>query len=197
MNARMNTPEQEIIEGCLKGEEQYFKLLYERFFGKMLAACMKYARDREEARDITHDGFIRVFKNLGQYTYKGSFEGWIRRIMVNNAINHYRQNKNLYKTSSLDELDEKGFEVIENQYGESATDYLYDNNELMEMIQALPPVYRMVFNLYVFEGFSHKEISAELGITESTSRSNLAKARTKLQKELTKKNNSIKIPHAV
>ncbi|MCX6183333.1 MAG: RNA polymerase sigma factor [Bacteroidetes bacterium] len=175
--------EKEVIEGCIKGNERDFKTFYSHFYGKMFHACVRYAKDREEAKDIVQEGFLRVFKNLDQFDFKGSLEGWVRRVMVNSAINHYRkQMKDIInymeddKVVYLEKHEEESYESPEN----------ISSEQLLAMVQSLTPVYRTVFNLSVMEGFSHKEISESLGITESTSRSNLAKARIKLQEMVNK-----------
>ena len=142
----------------------------------MFAVCLQYAGDYEDAKDVLQEGFIRVFQNLHQYQRKGSFEGWIRRIMINTALEKYRDKYYLNRVDNQDEKIEEGMddEVLEDL---SAQD-------LMKMIQELSPKYRMVFNLYAIEGYSHKEISALLNISEGTSKSNLSRARAILKGKL-------------
>jgi RNA polymerase sigma factor (sigma-70 family) len=170
--------EKEIVQGCLNGNERDFKTFYSHYYGKMLNACVRYAKDKEEAKDIVQEGFIRVFKNLHQFDFQGSLEGWVRRVIVNTAINHYRK----YIKDIVNYMEDErvvNMEKYEDDNQESAE--TISSEHILAMVQNLTPVYRAVFNLSVMEGYSHKEISEALGITESTSRSNLAKARIKLQ----------------
>ena len=154
--------------------------MYERFYGKMLAVCYRYARDHDEAQDIAHEGFIRVFDKLKSFKNTGSLEGWIRRIVVNNAIDYVRAKKKLV----FDNEDET---VLGNIYDEEYD--LVDANLakkmkaelLIELIQKLSPAYKTVFSLYVLEDYSHKDIAEALGISVGTSKSNLAKAKMKLK----------------
>lgn len=190
---KIKQEEQQIINGCIEGKEKYHKILYERYYGKMLMVCMRYSKDREEAKDVLHEGYIRVFKNLDQYHFEGSFEGWIRKIMVNTSINYFKRNNMRNITDYV------GDDIKDIEAGE----YLVDVNnvlseiaakDLLSLIQQLPPAYKLVFNLHALEGNSHKEIAELLNITESTSRSNLTKARSKLQQQITqlrKENNVI------
>ncbi len=173
------TTEKNIIKSCLNGEAQGHKALFEMFYGKMMLVCLRYASDKDEAKDLLQEGFMKVFKNLPSYKQEGSFEGWIRRIMVHNAINAYHQNKKFYQNFSLDDNDLPDFEVT----SEDVLDKIsYD--ELLNLVQTLSPAYKAVFNLYAIEGYSHKEIAELLLISEGTSKSNLAKARLKLQKQV-------------
>jgi len=165
--------EEDIVEGCLKGSRKYQKLLYEKYYGSMMAVCMRYTQDREEARDVLHEGFMKVYKNLSKYSKGTNLGAWIRRIMVNTAIDHYRKNA---KRPNLIEINHAVHEIdIQDVVSDMSAD------EILKMVQRLSPAYRTVFNLYVIEGYSHKEIGAMLGISEGTSKSNLAKARGKLQ----------------
>ena len=191
----VKTEEIEIIEGCLKGQEKYYKILYLKYFDKMLNVCARYTKDREEAKDVLHEGYIKVYKSLEKFERKGSFEGWIRKIMVYTAINHY--NKNSVPSLSDYTTDEQQQEYLLNQMVDSQ-DVIQEmsHRELLEMIQQLPPVYKMVFNLYVIEGYSHKEIAEQLNINEGTSRSNLAKARLNLQKQITEQKKTEAIRYA-
>ncbi len=165
--------EAEIIEGCINGGRKYQKLLYERYYGSMMVVCMRYTQDREEARDVLHEGFMKVFRNIEKFTQGTNLGAWIRRIMVNTAIDHYRKNA---KGPNLVEINQAVHEI-------DVQDVVSDMSaeEILGMVQRLSPAYRMVFNLYVIEGYSHKEVGELLGISEGTSKSNLAKARAKLQ----------------
>ncbi len=169
--------EQELVNGCLKGEVAYQRILYKRYAGKMLMVCLRYAKSREEAEDVLQEGFITVFEKLGQFKMQGSFEGWIRRIMVNKSIENYRKVARLFPLTNVDEM-ENAF-VGTNDVAGSV-----DTKDLLNMIHSLPPKYKMVFNLYVFEGMSHQEIAETLNIAIGTSKSNLSDARTILKKKL-------------
>lgn len=170
--------EEEIVEGCLQGGRKYQKLMYEKYYGSMMVVCMRYSSDREEARDILHEGFMKVFTNLGKYRRGTNLGAWVRRIMINTAIDHYRK---LAKRPNLVEINHAVHEI-------DMSDVVSDMSaaEILEMVQKLSPAYRTVFNLYVIEGYAHKEVGKMLGISEGTSKSNLAKARAKLQKMIHK-----------
>ncbi|RMG64238.1 MAG: sigma-70 family RNA polymerase sigma factor [Bacteroidetes bacterium] len=173
--------EDEIVAGCLQGGRKYQKMLYERFYGSMMVVCMRYTNNREEARDVLHEGFMKVFRNLKKFTPGTNLGAWIRRIMINTAIDHYRKTA---KRPNLVEINHAVHEV-------DAHDVVADLSaeEILAMVQKLSPAYRMVFNLYVIEGYSHKEVGELLGISEGTSKSNLAKARAKLQNMILKSRN--------
>lgn len=176
--------EKEIIDGCIRGIEKYQKMLYYQYFSKMMAVCMRYARDKDEAQDLLHEGYIKVYKNIGQFQWNGSFEGWIRRIMVNTAINYYHKNYLTRITDYVDTSPDKSDEhYTPEHFVESKPDAIsaISAQELLNMVQNLSPAYKMVFNLYAIEGYTHKEIAEKLNVTEGTSKSNLAKARMKLQ----------------
>lgn len=169
---------EKIIQGCLRGDRISQKQLFDRYSGKMLAVCMRYARHRMEAEDLLQDGFIKVFSNLSQYKSEGPFEQWVRKIMINNAI------KNCNRKSFQNEYN-VGDELPETTEEPEVIDHMAEN-ELLQMISELPDGYRVVFNLYAIEGFSHREIADTLKIEESTSRSQLVKARKALQDKLLK-----------
>ena len=147
----------------------------------MFAVCLRYAQNREEAEDILHEGFMKVFENIDKFRKEGSLEGWIRKIIYNTAIQKYRQRK-------LDNQTIRMEDYHTNNINHSSNDILSQIGvkELLLMIQKLPPKYKMVFNLYVFEGLKHREIADKLGVTEGTSKSNLSDARTILQREINK-----------
>jgi RNA polymerase sigma factor (sigma-70 family) len=166
-----------IIEGCKAGDRKAQNELYRMFAPKMFAVCLRYARDYDEARDNLQDGFINVYQHIGQFGFKGSFEGWVRRIMVNVSLQKYRSQFMLYPLS--------GQEKNEDLSLENVTDMMSEQ-DLLSLIRELPPRYKLVFNLYAIEGYNHKEIAAMLGITEGTSKSNLSRARDILQDKLKK-----------
>ncbi len=165
-------------KGCLAGDRRDQELLYRRHASKLYAVCLQYSGNEEEARDILQEGFIKIFENLENYKHEGSFEGWMRRITVNTALEKYRSRHNLYRVDDIDNIPEPEAEP-ENQ------DYAgLDANDLLEIIRELPPKYRIVFNLYAIEGYSHKEIGKMINISEGTSKSNLSRARTILQRRV-------------
>ncbi|MBS1947926.1 MAG: sigma-70 family RNA polymerase sigma factor [Bacteroidetes bacterium] len=170
-----------IINGCLAGDRAAQAELYSTYCRKMMGVCMWYAKNREEAEEILQDGFVRVFKYLRTFKGEGSFEGWMRKTMVSAALSKYRN-----KSTHLRPVAEFNTDNY-NIYEEPSFIYQYDEKELVKLIQTLSPAYRIVFNLYVFEGMKHREIAAALNISESTSKSNLADARKILQAALTKK----------
>jgi RNA polymerase sigma factor (sigma-70 family) len=167
-----------IISGCLKGNRRDQELLYRRHAAKFYAVCLQYAGNDEEARDILQEGFIKIFENLIHYKHEGSFEGWMRKIMVNTALEKFRSKHNLYRVDDIDQITEPDAQPDNYDYsGLEATD-------LLGIIRELPPKYRMVFNLFAIEGYSHKEISRMVNISEGTSKSNLARARIILQRRV-------------
>jgi RNA polymerase sigma factor (sigma-70 family) len=172
-----NIPESDLIKGCLKGNPQMQEELYRRFSPKMYAVCLRYAQDSDDARDLLQEGFIKVYRNLDRYRGEGSFEGWIRRIFVNTAIEYYRK-----KSLEYSRVSEKEETTIADA-DISVLDELAVK-DIIGLIQELAPGYRAVFNLYVIEGFSHKEIADMLNISEGTSKSQLARAKSILQKKV-------------
>lgn len=167
-------PDEQLIKGCLKDKPAAQKALYDKYASKMFGICLRYSRHRHNAEDLLQEGFIKVFRYLKNFRGDGSFEGWLRRIFVNTAIEHYRKNSPMY---SMQEIPEKWHQVDENTaIGDMSAD------ELMSLVNALSDGYRMVFNLYVIEGLNHREIGERLGISEGTSKSQLARARALLQK---------------
>lgn len=165
-----------IIEGCRRKNREAQRLLYEMFSAPMFGVCLRYAGSREDAQDVLHEGFLKIYEKITQFEFRGSFEGWIRRIMVNTALERYRGE---HKSVNLQE------ELTE--YDISMSTEMNDNvtvKELLSMIRELTPQYRLVFNLYAIEGYSHKEISNMLNISEGTSKSNLSRARSILQEKV-------------
>ena len=167
-----------IVKGCLNGDRRDQELLYRRYSPRLYAASLQYTGNDEEARDILQEGFIKIFGSLSQYKNEGSFEGWMRRIIVNTALEKYRTRFNLYRVDDIDSIDES-------ETASDTDDYTgLEVEDMLTLIRALPPKYRMVFNLYAIEGYSHKEIASLLNISEGTSKSNLSRARAILQKRL-------------
>ncbi|MCE1198229.1 MAG: RNA polymerase sigma factor [Marinilabiliales bacterium] len=167
---------EEIIYKCRKGNSGAQTALYNLFASKMYGVCLRYARDKDEAQDILQEGFIRVFLKMDQYEFKGSFEGWMRKIMVNAALERFRKNDKLYPVEEI--------RVYESAEWADETTSAIDAADLMKMIQELPPRYKMVFNLYAIEGYSHQEIGELMNISEGTCKSNLSRARAILQKKV-------------
>ena len=170
--------EEELIKGCIRENAACQKEVFNRFAGRMLGVCQRYARNTADAEDILQDAFIKVFNKIGQFKFEGSFEGWVRRIAVNTALKKY----------SLIRYDKEftGYDINENQEGQSepaAFSHLTEK-DLLVLINSLPDGYRLIFNLYVIEGYQHEEIAGMLGIQPGTSRSQLVKARTLLQKQI-------------
>lgn len=170
--------EKELIKGCLREDRRCQKEVFRRYAGKMLAACRRYTRHQMEAEDIVQDAFIKVFDRIGQFRGQGSFEGWIRRIVIHTAL------KNYSKSSFQKEL--IGMEDYNDQPVSPKALSELQQEDILREISKLPDGYKLVFNLYVIEGYSHKEIAKSLGIEESTSRSQLTKARKMLQYRLLK-----------
>lgn len=175
-----------LVEGCLKQDRRSQQRVYEMFFGKMLAVCMRYEHDRDSAMDLLQEGFIKLFANIGKYKFDGSFEGWVRRIFVNNAIDNFRRKKHEILVPEEDHhLARLSTDEDEIRFAEDELEPINPQDVLAAM-QQLTPAYQMVFNLYVMENYQHKEIAEMLGINIGTSKSNLAKARANIQRILKK-----------
>lgn len=169
---------QKLIEGCLARDRHCQRRIYDIYGPSMMSLCLRYSKNREEAEEVLQDGFLQMYKYISQCKNNGSFEGWLRKIMINCALQRFRGKARRYNQIYL----------VEEQYFINTECDLMDRlseKELIGLIQTLPPAYRMVFNLYVFEGMKHREIAALLNITEGTSKSNLSDARSILRKHLT------------
>lgn len=166
--------ETDLIKGCIQGSPEMQRALYERFSPKMYGVCLRYCDNPEDASDVLQEGFIKVYKSLSKFRSEGSFEGWIRRIFVNTAIEHYRKKVKLYNVT----------EAQENTIEDTELDILSSLavKDILNIINELSPGYKQVFNMHVIEGYSHKEIAGILGITEGTSKSQLARAKGVLKK---------------
>lgn len=169
--------ETDLISGCIQGDRQMQEELYNRFSGKMYAVCLRYANNPDDAQDLLQEGFVKVYRNLHRFRAEGSFEGWIRRVFINSSIEHFRK-----KSLQLSKVSDREENTIEDT-DISALDNLAEK-DIINLIQQLSPGYRTVFNLYVIEGYSHREIGEKLGISEGTSKSQLARARSILQKKV-------------
>lgn len=173
---------QRMIEGCIENDRKSQELLYKKLYAFAMKICMRYADNRSSAAEIVNDGFFKAFTNIEKYDQSKPFLAWLSKIMYNVSIDYYRSN---LKWTHL-----VGLEKSEHKPDESAVEHKLDYEDLLTMIQRLPPAYRIVFNLYAVDGFSHEEIADMTGISVSTSRSNLYKARQKLQQMLS-------VPHSV
>ena len=167
---------QTLWDGCLRNDRKQQEMLYRMLAPKMLAVCMRYAKDKDEAQDILQEGFIKMFKNMNNYRGEGSLEGWIRRIMVHSAISRYRKAKTMML---VDDFAEQNIPMGSNDNANGL-----EAQDLMQMVEELPTTYRSVFNMYAIEGYSHQEISGKLGMTELLSRTTLHRARTILKNKL-------------
>jgi RNA polymerase sigma-70 factor (ECF subfamily) len=171
--------ENELIDGCLNNDRKAQKLLYEKYSSKMFGVCMRYAKSKEEAEDILSDSFVQVFVKLSSFKREGSFEGWIRRIVVNTSITAYRNNLKFNLNDEISEVHQLSDD------NETAIDLL-NVQQIKSIIQQMPDGYRMIFNLYVIEGYNHREIADLVGINEGTSKSQFSKAKKWLQNRLIK-----------
>jgi len=175
-----------LIDACLRNNRKSQQLVFRTFYGKMMAVCRRYTSDDDQAKDIVQDGFIKVFKNLERFNYQGSFEGWIRRIMVNTAIDFTRKQKSSNQLSNETKpIEDYGDIAIEDEE-EIPEEFQLEVSDIKKGMSELSTAYRNVFNLYVFENYSHQEIAEELNISVGTSKSNLAKARANMKKILLK-----------
>jgi RNA polymerase sigma factor (sigma-70 family) len=166
-----------LIKECSRGNAKAQRALFDKFAPKMLAVCMRYLKNIDEAEDALQDGFVKVFQKIPEFKMEGSLEGWIRRIMVNNSLDAIRRNKKQLLEDDVDSVQHKVF----------FTDFQFDNMDLqylMKIIQSLPDGYRVVFNMFAIEGYSHKEIAETLGVSENTSKSQYSRARALLRDKL-------------
>jgi len=171
-----------LVKCCKDGQRKSQEMLYKQFAAKMLGVCMRYATDKMEAEDMLQNGFIKVFQKIADYRGDGSFEGWVRRIMVHSSIEYYRRH---HKMMRVVDIDEAGHEPSVNAAASSSL----EAKDLLVLIKALSPGYRMVFNLYAIDGYSHKEIAEIVGISEGASKSQLSRARAILKEQILKIDN--------
>lgn len=172
---------QHIIQQCLTGSESAMKQFYQHFHSYALKVCLSYVENQDDAVEIMNDGFLKIFRNLHKQQDLVLLTGWIRKIMVNTAIDYYRQNQYQKNNRPLT----KAKIQITNDYGDESVYAQLSAEEIMKQVQKLPAPYRIVFNLYVIEGYSHREIAERLEIAESTSRSHLSEANSRLRELLT------------
>lgn len=171
--------ESDLISGCLSGNRLMQEALYQRFSAKMYAVCLRYCNNPSDAGDLLQEGFVKVFRNLEKYRGEGSFEGWIRRIFVNTSIEQFRKKQRIQPVA-----DTSGIEV--DDHALNMLDH-FAERDIIQLIQQLSPGYRQIFNMYVIEGYNHKEIADLLQISEGTSKSQLARAKAILRKLIEEK----------
>jgi len=175
--------EKELVKGCIRNDRRFQELLYRRYFAKMMAMCLRHTHDREQAMDIVNNGFLRVFKKLHTFQFKGSLEGWVRRLVYHSISDYFRKNAKYIQHIVLEEKD--------NSQPEKAYQNLFFE-DILKMVDRLPPATKDVFRLYAIEGYTHKEIAVNLGISEGTSKWHLSNARAKLRSML-EQNNDYKL----
>jgi len=168
---------EEIIEGCKKNNRKAQKQLYEKYAPVLMGICIRYANSTDEAHDILQDSFIKILRQIKQFENKGSFEGWMRRIVVNTAISNYRKNLKHYNQYNIDD-------VYTDSHSTSMFEADFTHDELLKIIHTLPDGYRLVFNLYAIEGYKHKEIAEMLNIDIATSKSQYSRAKKVLRKKM-------------
>ncbi len=170
------TSDEILIPLSIDGNRAAQKAIFDKYASRLMGVCMRYAVDQPAAEDILQEGFIKAFRNLNKFRNEGSFEGWLRRIMINTAIEIYRKKNHLYPVLEIETQNERV--TYDNVVSDLAAE------DLMQMVMHLSPGYRTVFNLYAVEGYSHKEIAEQLNISEGTSKSQLARARYILMKKV-------------
>jgi RNA polymerase sigma-70 factor (ECF subfamily) len=186
MNFSKNTDE-EILKGCKAGKRYFQNLLYEKYARSLFAVCLRYSPNYHEAEDLLQESFVKIFQSIRDYRGEGSFEGWMRRIVVNSAITAFKRNSRNPLHHSVETIEDQSAET-ENEEDIFTHINPAQAQSIMGLIQELPVGYNQIFNLYVFDGYTHKEISELLQISENTSKSQLAKARKYLRRKLTEGN---------
>ena len=187
MDLRDRKDIEELIRGCIKGQRKYQEILHRAFYSKMLVVCLRYAQNRAEAEDLLHDGFMKLYQKLPKYNHQGSFEGWIRRIITNNSIDFIRKRKEF--TVGITSDNENFINDRQDDSKETLEEIelnKFKAEQIIKAIQELTPAYKAVFNMYILDNMTHKEIAEELGISVGTSKSNLSKAKLKIKDILSK-----------
>lgn len=169
--------EELLIKECLKNNRNAQKQLYDKYASKLMGVCVRYTNAKEDAEDVLIEGFTTIFQKLSMYKGDGSFEGWMKRIMINTAISHFRLNSKYRFHQDIEEVHQE----IEHQ--ETVIEKM-ETQRIMKLVNSMPEGYRMIFNLYAVEGFTHREIAEQLGLSEGTSKSQFSKARKWLQSRL-------------
>lgn len=175
---------EQVIVDCKKQKRKAQVALYNHYAPLLLAVCMRYVYDKSEAQDILQEGFLKIFKNIKEYSGKGHFENWMRKIMVNTAITHFHKEKKHYYHDELDDVDESELDFV------GSPDQIFDMQEMLQLLKTMPDGYKLIFNLYAIEGYKHKEIAERLNIDESTSKSQYLRAKKWIINAM-KKNNWI------
>lgn len=178
MNVISSELEISLIKGCIHEDRGSQRKLYESFYGYGMSVCLRYSRTEEEAIEILNDGFMKVFSKIRKYDSTKSFKGWLRKIMINTALDHFRKNEKFY--------DHKKIDTAKNEDVKFNIEEKLAYEEIIKIVQNLSSAYRVVFNMHVIDGYSHEEIAEMLGISVGTSKSNLSKARANLREMLTK-----------
>lgn len=173
---------EKLIADCKRNKRKAQIQLYNKYSGMLLGVCTRYVHDRSEAEDILQDGFLKILNNISEYSGKGHFENWMRKIMVNTAISHFHREKKHYYHSEIDDIKDDEVQV------QLSPEKEYEFEELKKLLTTMPDGYRVIFNLYAIEGFKHKEIAEQLQIDESTSKSQYLRAKKWLIKEMEKQN---------
>ena len=187
--------DQELLAGCRQKDRQYQEQLYKQYYSMFLLVCARYAKDMQDAEQLLNDGFLKVFTHIGSFKDKGSFEGWMRRIMVNTCLDYLRSN--YLRDSMVMHVNALPPTVAESTMSVNNTGLeQIEFKELLGLVQELPVITRTVFNLFIFEGFNHKEIAAQLDISEKTSHWHIHQARATLQKKI-KKNELLKVKYEI
>lgn len=177
---------QQLIQGCLEGDRKAQQAVYKLLYGKMKVVCLRYTKDTDQAMDVLQEGFIKVFQNMNKYTGAGSFEGWVRRIMVNLSIDRFRKQKNDFLLLNGSMSAEDFGDDVEEEEETDAVEYDFTPEQILAAMKQLSPAYQTVFNLYVFENYTHQDIAEALSISVGTSKSNFAKAKRNMKKILLK-----------
>lgn len=178
--AKQQYTEQELIEGCKRGKRKFQELLYKRFYAFGMSICLRYAYGRDDALEILNDSFMKVFDHIREFDQNRPFKAWFRRILVNTALDHYRLGRRHRLCFSLEELEAEYGDVVLQISGDDA-DQAFTTGFVLSLFDSLPEAYRMVFNMYEVEGYSHDEIAAMLDVSPGTSRSTLSRAKKMLR----------------
>lgn len=178
---------QDIVEGCRRKNKRSQHLLFKTYSPLLLGICMRYVNNKSEAEDILQEGFLKIFLNINNYSGTGSFENWMKKIIVNTAITYYHKNYKYRQNVDIDDINDEEAIVLDTPEGE------YSANELRNLLSTMPQGYKVVFNLYAIEGYKHKEIAEMLKIDENTSKSQYARARKWIQNKLNTLNKRVQV----
>ncbi len=179
--------EKELIKGCKRAETLAMKTLYESYYSLMLGICIRYVGNVFDAEDLVQDGFVKIFKDISSFSGKGSFEGWLKRVMINNTLMHLRKSKKEFSFENIDEIAVNEPTPVDDEElsaEQQITGADFTKEELIEIINSLPKGYQEIVNLYIIDGFKHREIAKLLNISQGTSKSQLFRARKMIKKKL-------------